>query len=1118
MTSKVHIIQEHLHNDGFAINSADNEIRPKALINESGNTKISVNDDETFELQIDNSDVLTGDSSGVTVHKQFLAPEDSFVTESSKIGINGVTTVDSSIDNLQLELNSLQQQITSNRQAQSIARGSFDTFNDSFVIDDTNAAVNGGRVNIYAAKIDKIVNVTIPTTAQLATAGLSYPYGLEFVHSAGSSRILTNNILRIDAGSSSSGDLIEQPILQNPAVAGTRVQMFQGDIGLFVKDDAVSNYRYLQGAFDPIAEITRQGIFAFRNDHVITDIDDISTILNNVTINQGDAFLVQSGGTRFGYNIGNGDVILAKINNPSLASNSDDWLHFADSSQALTSDQMAFFGNIQRTGNRFDLSRNVLVDESNVDTINNVATGTALNSGYPYFTTGGGATARTATFTNQNIQFSDLIGGKLNAVVNFQISNQQGFAPELTELILDYGSGISFTFPLTNIAPDAGSVMLSIDISNQDYSAILNSNCTVTLNYEFRGASIIALFTITSLFNLRTGTLNNSVTSIAQQQASLIETRLKDRLSRLEGELNTAEDNVGDVAARIPYRNITVTTPDHTIRWLDSTGSDSAPTDVGTMNEVSADNPRFEAGNVALYIAAIGGNEYVLKNITQSTVLALDEFEATVSVIASRSFNSQVYFLYQVTGITATDVFEIDRSSLERVVGLRRDVDVLENRVDGIEAELEHAALNLPNEVVHVLENETEVIEESNPTIVASDYNRSLTGTANTQAVFYEGNSPAPSGGFQTSQAINANSGNDKYRNKLLYIPSGSSYGNSTIVHAFDNVSTSTDLISYQNGVFNAKVFVPAKNAGSSTETIYPAPATRVSGAGIWQTIEALTTRNGIPVAEADELFFTRNIPNSGTTLNIQYRGHANGNIFGAGSTTLANVGGSTLQSTSFVLNDGSESATVEVTYFPSFQGSGHEIRVTVTERVNNGLPTINDIQVILSYSETRTIPATPATTRDVEIERGVPTNYQVFAFKPDSSGNLIIVGSEREINTNYAYTDLFGATEVGHLSVSFEDATFLDYEDIDIIDTTVRELQDHALLPQLGLFTTQYDHETILALDTAVEANGVVIYGSLTSTQRDALPTSKPAIIYNSTNQRFEFLEDGVWEAKSNI
>ena len=95
-------------------------------------------------------------------------------------------------------------------------------------------------------------------------------------------------------------------------------------------------------------------------------------------------------------------------------------------------------------------------------------------------------------------------------------------------------------------------------------------------------------------------------------------------------------------------------------------------------------------------------------------------------------------------------------------------------------------------------------------------------------------------------------------------------------------------MITYANGQFNARQFVPAIPASTVTDIIYPAPSTRVSGAGIWINIPALTFVNGIPVPEADEVFFTRNIPATTIPVDIQYRGHANGNIFGAGTAKLA--------------------------------------------------------------------------------------------------------------------------------------------------------------------------------------------------------------------------------------
>jgi hypothetical protein len=395
------------------------------------------------------------------------------------------------------------------------------------------------------------------------------------------------------------------------------------------------------------------------------------------------------------------------------------------------------------------------------------------------------------------------------------------------------------------------------------------------------------------------------------------------------------------------------------------------------------------------------------------------------------------------------------------VAGGSEDIDNNAEAIADIRAKLQHALLNLNDEVVQVLENEVSVTEEATPTVVASAFNKGLT-SAGTQTIFHETSPNSPSGGMLNSKPIIDNSANDRYRKKLVYLQP-QIFTNQTYLSAFDGVTT-RGLVTYINGRFFAKVFVPAIPASTVANTIYPAPATRMSGPGIWIDIPALTFQNGIPVPEADEVFFTRNIPPEAVFLTVQYRGHANGNVFGEGSTLLS-VGGSTETVTTFVLDDGSEQATVEVRWYPS----SRSIRVSVTERVNTGLPTINDVEVILSYTETRTVPATPATTRDVEIEF-TSDGYQVFGVKPSASGNLVLVGDETEVDTNYAYTTLFGVGETGYLTVVGNDSVFFDYEDIDIISTTVTALESRSTLPQFGLFTTQYSHETILHLMTQLE------------------------------------------------
>ena len=195
-------------------------------------------------------------------------------------------------------------------------------------------------------------------------------------------------------------------------------------------------------------------------------------------------------------------------------------------------------------------------------------------------------------------------------------------------------------------------------------------------------------------------------------------------------------------------------------------------------------------------------------------------------------------------------------------------------------------------------------------------------------------------------------------------------------------------------------------------------------------------------------------------------------------------------------MDDGSESATIQVLW----RAASRDIRVSVTERVNAGLPTINDVQVILSYDETRTVPATPDTVRQVAIEN-VHDGWQVFAFRPAASGNLAIVGDNLEIDTGYSFTTLFGAGLGGHLVVATETATFLNFEDFTPIHTTVADLENHATLPQFGLFTTVYTNETVVETNTQLRAQ---------NSQGDEVSLGQELVLVAPNNSRWRLSVDG--------
>jgi len=586
---------------------------------------------------------------------------------------------------------------------------------------------------------------------------------------------------------------------------------------------------------------------------------------------------------------------------------------------------------------------------------------------------------------------------------------------------------------------------------------------STSFNYPFLATIEIWLTQVQEHFRL-----NPASVDITQNVANLMENQLSpDVAEKLNRALPDPGTDFSSIEDRLMRRGqITISSPDHAARFYSASASDPYPQGLADFTQVSADSPIFTATDVVLFVATPEPGLFVLMNTTADTIFPLMTGTPDVEVVESLTDSGTTYFIWRISGVTSGHRFEVNRTTIEDVIVERNDIANLKDDIIRIDAELSHAALNLPDEVVDILDNELSVTEESTPTTVSTAYNNGL-GSTTSQSVFFEVSPNTPSAGILTSNAISATSGS-RARRKLMYIPEDQVLGNSVYLSAFDG-TTGRDLIEYSNGVFNAKVRIPSVPASTSTQTIYPAPATRVSGAGIWQNIPALTFVNGVPVPEADELFFTRNIPTSSTTLTIQYRGHANGNIFGAGTTTLDNVGGSSDQFANFTINDGSETAFIEVRY----SASDRNIRVSVTERVNSGLPTINDIEVILSYSETRTIPATPGSTRDVRISSDNNQTH-TFAIKPSASNTLIIVGDEAEVDTRRDYTTLFGNDENGHLVLVTDNGTFFDYEDMEPTSATVSDLENHGTLPQYGLFTTQYSRETELNIGVTVRPAGL--------------------------------------------
>lgn len=523
--------------------------------------------------------------------------------------------------------------------------------------------------------------------------------------------------------------------------------------------------------------------------------------------------------------------------------------------------------------------------------------------------------------------------------------------------------------------------------------------------------------------------------------------------------LNNQSTATGMQSSGIVVNHEPTTTTDTASNFIGSIGSSSGSsgqcttTGSGTFNQndlIQVSGTRYNDGiyevhshtGNTLEIRGVGGTSNVEDFTRQDFEYEVDSGSITktnVSVIKTGANGRWFYGYGDETTLTFTRFL------------LEGDIERLKAAEDDI-----------PETVKSVLENDITVTEETTPTLTASNFNTGL-GTGGTQKIFVETSPNTPIGGNLSSEPISAT------RNKLIYIGRDHQYADADLLVAYDGVSSNTTLAVFQQNQILANQRVAATSASTVTDTIYPAPSNLVSGATIWQTIPTLTFVNGIPVPEADELFFTRNIPTSATTLTIQYRGHANGNIFGSATTTLAGVGGNVEVATSVNISDGSETANLEIRYYPSTR----QIRASVTERVSQGLPTINDVQVILSWQETRTIPATPATTRLVVISDAV-TNGQsnVIAMKASATNTVILVGDTREVDTGRPFTNIFGAAEAGNLVVHSDEAVYYNYTNIEPTDPLIVSLENQSSQPNFGLFDTNYTHDTVVTLDTQLQAH----------------------------------------------
>ncbi len=920
---------------------------------------------------------------------------------------------------------------------------SFVRFNDGFTIDNSNLAAFEDKNIIYTAKNDKPLDgatrpdVFLPTDADIAAAGESYPVTFEFTHLGGTTRSTTSNLVRFFF----EGEIIGQ--------------LLRDDAAVIVKTGVGVDYEVSTGTFSPGDTILPTGVFNLKVNTPINDVATIADELSGVSVVPGDAFLVEMGGMWSGLTVPNNSILVAVVNSPSLLDSAanNDWLLLDN--PRVNAKSAALLANFDQKGILFEASRNVQVDPSNVFEFSSEATGVPQ---LRVLGTNSQGSGRSITYTNVPIQFADLVGGRLMINLNFNITSLSGFAPSFTSVRLQYPGGIEFTFPVTG-APINGNYIAAIDIPNVDYTSALSQDCTLTLFFDFFGESFLGGYTVLDVVNTSKGRLHDAIASLIVTESMPLEARLQAQIDTITGELGSDEASFAAIQDRIsPYRNNVSLSPDVNVRYLDSTGSDNFPS-VSAMTAVNPLNTEYTMGTTAVFIAVATGVEQAVMNGGTQTLLtsANAQTDPNLELGESETFEGRTYFVYRLSNQAANDVIQTFDLTFVQVVAWQDDIDTLGDDVDRIDAELEHAALNLSDSLIDVLDNNVTVTEESNPTIVATEYNKSFS-TNDTQTVFYEANPKTPSGGSHASEAISVSS------SKLIVIPEGHVFADGVILQANDG-STATDLVNFVGGQLVANVFVPSVPSGSKTVTVHPLPATQAQRD--WYSLPLHTSDLR---AEADEIFFTRNVPVAPTTLAFQYRYDANG---GHGATqtidlVIADISVDASVSASLSLPDG-ESVNVGF----DWQASQRRIRVTGTPFASDPNFFIFDMEVGVTFTETRTTPSTPATTRPVIIGLSRATGQDaVIATKVSAGGDLILVGDVAEVDTNYAMTTLFGAGLVGNLTVFTELGTYLNYTQFTPSAQAVVSLENHATLPQFGLFTTEYTHDTVVTFGTQLQAH----------------------------------------------
>ena len=733
-----------------------------------------------------------------------------------------------------------------------------------------------------------------------------------------------------------------------------------------------------------------------------------------------------------------------------------------------------FETNIRTTDLTQSLGPNVRVNPGNVAQARNVFLSNRQALAVVVGIGTGIGVQQTLEFKNQAVTFSELAGGILTLNVLWQATSFSSPGLEIVSYTLDYGDGVAFTFPVPANLRDAtgqpgDGATISIPIRNVDYSAKINTQCTVRLAYIPRSASFNGSFTINSVTRTLDGPLRLPVRQVATEEANIAKAAVNTRIDGLGDEFNAVE---GQFTALTPQLNklidVPVFSPVTGAYFYESGSATDFRSDLTMMIAVNPENPQYTATeDERLYVAVpqTSSGPFFLRNISTGMDMALDNAGSSFTT------NGTSYFVYQMGFQDSDDVFEVEDRTVTKEPEFAVQIAALTAKVAMLEAQNGHL-FDISAALLNVLRNEVTVTVQDNVTREASDYNKML-GTPNTdESVSYQQGTQASN----ISDAFNMRaSGNAYHRRKLAYLPSASMLMAAQNILAAMVGGTTTILMSTDGHNYLGKKFIPAVPQGSQTVTHYPSPSNSYGGPDKYHRLPAsVLGPDGLPIEEASEKFFTLNLPTVSKTLTIRSRGYGNNGIFGAATNTLDGVGGSADVSTTIQISTGAETVQLLIEWYAATR----RVRASITERVS-GEATVRYVEVNLSWTKAITIPATPATVRNVNLGAANDNETLVVAISAASDGNLLLTTSSEHLNTGYSFTALFGGTEAGTLQATGNDSQIFDFRGFDPSEALIAALVDRAGLPGYGLFDDIVDHNTIVAFDTqlkALNASGTLV------------------------------------------